>query len=81
MNYYVSDSQCPEHNVSRLACMCPEEPNSKEVLNLSEESEESEESSFGKQAERLYPSEESEESEESNQTTKNKKVVLRTCRA
>jgi predicted ATP-dependent serine protease len=78
MNYYVSDSECPEHNVSRLACMCPEELNTKEVLNLSEESEESEESSFGKQAERLYPSEESEESEESDPKAKAKKIVLGT---
>ena len=78
MNYYVSDSECPEHNVSRLACMCTEELNSKEVPNLSEESEESEESTSGKQSERLYPSEESEESEESNPKTKHKKVVLGT---
>jgi len=66
MNYYVSDSECPEHNVSRLACMCPEE------------SEESEESCSRKQSEPLYPSEESEESEESHSNRKNKKVVLGT---
>lgn len=78
MNYYVSDSECTEHNVSRLACMCPEEPNSQEVLNLSEESEQFEESSSRSQSEPLYPSEESEQFEESNPNKKNKKVVLGT---
>jgi hypothetical protein len=78
MNYYVSDSECTEHNVSRLTCRCPEEPNSKEVLNLSEESEQFEESSSLTQSEPLYPSEESEQFEESNPNKKNKKVVLGT---
>ena len=65
MNYYVSDSECTEHNVSRLTCRCPELSTSKEVLNLSEESEQYEESSHGQYSEPLYPSEELEESEES----------------
>jgi hypothetical protein len=58
--------------------MCPEEPNSQEVLNLSEESEQFEESSSRSQSEPLYPSEESEQFEESNPNKKNKKVVLGT---
>jgi len=78
MNYYVSDSECTEHNVSRLTCRCPEEPNLKEVLNLSEELEQFEDSSSGSQSEPLYPNEELEQSEQSKPNTKNKKVVLGT---
>lgn len=78
MNYYVSDSECTEHNVSRLTCRCPELSTSKEVPNLSEESEQLEESSHGQHPEHLYPSDELEESEESNSNKKNKKVVLGT---
>jgi hypothetical protein len=78
MNYYVSDSECTEHNVSRLTCRCPELPNPKESLNLSEESEQFEETTSRKQSERLYPSKELEELEESIQNKKNKKVVVGT---
>jgi hypothetical protein len=78
MNYFVSDSQCTEHNVPRLACRCPEEPDSNEVLNLSEESEQFEESTSDRQSNPLYAGEESEESEESTPNKKNKKVVLGT---
>lgn len=78
MNYYVSDSECTEHNVSRLTCRCPELSTSKEFPNLSEELEQSEDFNVIEQPERLYPSEESEELEQSNSNTKNKKVVLGT---
>jgi hypothetical protein len=66
MNYYVSDSECTEHNVSRLTCRCPEE------------SEQFEETSSRLQSEPLYSSEESEQFEESKSNKKNKKVVLGT---
>ena len=66
MNYYVSDSECTEHNVSRLTCRCPEE------------SEQFEESNFDTHPEPPNPSEESEQFEESNLNKKTKKVVVGT---